>query len=177
MNNKVLFILIIIFGIIFFNLVFSNSILQKNINMKNEKNEENIKNEEIVENEEIVKNEDENEDDLHSEDIDNMFNLSEENIENNLENKNIVFLDLEVNNNTGRIIISLNNKITPKTSKNFLVLCEKKAYVNSIIHRVIKNFMIQGGDFTNYDGTADIESNPINMLYIYIYILWQQYIL
>ena len=54
------------------------------------------------------------------------------------DSKNIVYLDVDVNNNRGRILISLNNKVTPKTCKNFSVLCEKKAYVNSPFHRVIK---------------------------------------
>ena len=53
----------------------------------------------------------------------------------------------------GKIIIRLYNN-TPKTSHNFMSLCEQKKYSNIKIHRVIKNFMIQTGDFTNQDGTG-----------------------
>lgn len=53
----------------------------------------------------------------------------------------------------GKIIIKLFNN-TPKTSQNFLSLCEQKKYKDTKIHRVIKNFMIQTGDFTNNDGTG-----------------------
>jgi len=55
--------------------------------------------------------------------------------------------------NLGKIIIRLYNN-TPKTSHNFMTLCEQKKYSNVKIHRVIKNFMIQTGDFTNQDGTG-----------------------
>ena len=55
--------------------------------------------------------------------------------------------------NLGKIIIRLYNN-TPKTSHNFMSLCEQKKYSNIKIHRVIKNFMIQTGDFTNQDGTG-----------------------
>lgn len=55
--------------------------------------------------------------------------------------------------NLGKIIIRLYNN-TPKTSHNFMSLCEQKKYSNTKIHRVIKNFMIQTGDFTNQDGTG-----------------------
>lgn len=53
----------------------------------------------------------------------------------------------------GKIIIRLYNN-TPKTSHNFMSLCEQKKYSNTKIHRVIKNFMVQTGDFTNQDGTG-----------------------
>ena len=156
MNNKLLIItiLLLIIGILYFNfnLVSSNPIIedQKDEIVENEQSD-------TLENK-MVEEEEEEDDELHSDDITDMFNLSEENLEevNDDDSKNIVYLDVDVNNNRGRILISLNNKVTPKTCKNFSVLCEKKAYVNSPFHRVIKDFMIQGGDFTNYDGTGGI---------------------
>ncbi len=53
----------------------------------------------------------------------------------------------------GKIIIKLYSN-TPKTSENFISICENKKYLGTKIHRVIKNFMIQTGDFTNNDGTG-----------------------
>ena len=144
MNNKLLIIIILLLIIVFiyFNLFSNDNKNNLDIEIKSNELEDEIKEDDEV---------------LHSEDIDSMFNISEGNEEEeDINNKNIVYLDINVNNHRGRILISLNNKIVPKTSKNFLVLCEKKAYVNSPFHRVIKDFMIQGGDFTNYDGTGGI---------------------
>jgi cyclophilin family peptidyl-prolyl cis-trans isomerase len=160
MNNKILIItiLLLVVAILYFNfnLVSSQPILNKEIILDKKENED-IKEESNLENQ-MIEDDEDDEDEIHSEDITNMFNLSEENPEEVEESdgKNIAYLDIDVNNNRGRILISLNNKVTPKTAKNFSVLCEKKAYVNSPFHRVINNFMIQGGDFTNYDGTGGI---------------------
>lgn len=46
----------------------------------------------------------------------------------------------------GDITISLNAKATPKTVNNFVYLSRQKFYDASPFHRVIKGFMIQGGD-------------------------------
>src|SRR3989344_9153658 len=47
----------------------------------------------------------------------------------------------------GDIVIELKND-TPKTSQNFFDLAQKSFYNNVVFHRVIKGFMIQGGDPT-----------------------------
>jgi peptidylprolyl isomerase len=53
--------------------------------------------------------------------------------------------------NIGKITISLYPKVAPKACENFLGLVDKHYYDGIAFHRVIKNFMIQGGD---PDGTG-----------------------
>src|SRR3989344_2247705 len=48
--------------------------------------------------------------------------------------------------NKGNITITLYTKEAPKTVNNFIFLAQKNFYDGTIFHRIIKDFMIQGGD-------------------------------
>ena len=56
-------------------------------------------------------------------------------------------MKLEMKTNLGIIEIELDRKKAPITTQNFLQYVEKKHYDETIFHRVIKGFMIQGGGF------------------------------
>lgn len=72
-----------------------------------------------------------------------------------------VYFDVTIDNHyAGRIIMGLHGSVVPHTVRNFQSLCEgyntstgnELSYEASPFHRIIPQFMIQGGDITHYNG-------------------------
>lgn len=56
-------------------------------------------------------------------------------------------INVEIKTNMGNVVLELYPDKAPKTVENFLRYVEDGFYNNTIFHRVIPNFMIQGGGF------------------------------
>ena len=64
----------------------------------------------------------------------------------------------------GRVVLELFKDVVPKTAENFRALCtgEKGTglsgkplhYKGSVFHKAVSQFMIQGGDIVNFDGSG-----------------------
>lgn len=75
----------------------------------------------------------------------------------------ICFFDIQIGTvDVGRISFELFADVTPKTAENFRQFCTgeykidgiPQGYRGSKFHRVVKDFMVQGGDFVNGDGNG-----------------------
>ena len=70
----------------------------------------------------------------------------------------------------GEIRIELYWKHAPKTCKNFAELCRKQYYSNTIFHRIIPGFMVQGGDPTGIFILINLNTIISTLLYVNLFI-------
>ncbi len=85
-------------------------------------------------------------------------NTTSEKIENSTDSQisiiNLPGQMLTMHTTLGDIQLKLFKDEAPKTVENFIGLAKDGKYDGTIFHRVIENFMIQGGDYENFNGTG-----------------------
>ncbi len=64
---------------------------------------------------------------------------------------------VQLQTNLGLITIEVDEQATPKTAQNFLDYCKAGFYTNTVFHRVIDGFMVQGGGMD-----TDLNNKPTN---------------
>ena len=87
--------------------------------------------------------------------LDEEIEIEEE--EDEMKNKIIV-----IETNKGNLEVELDFENAPITAENFLTYVESGHFEGTIFHRVIPNFMIQGGGFTS-DGNQKDTMKPIKL--------------
>jgi cyclophilin family peptidyl-prolyl cis-trans isomerase len=165
MERKTIIILIVICAIIATGSYFAYKYYFKpnlNKNMIQSEQFTNLENNKTIENTEMNRSFSENSS-LFSEvsTKENTHTNIEEKIDFN-DTESLPYFDISIGNiSEGRVVFQLFDEEVPKTCKNFRYLCSngfnnnsKPEYEGSSFHRVIKDFMLQGGDITNGDGTG-----------------------
>ncbi|KAK3274916.1 hypothetical protein CYMTET_16931 [Cymbomonas tetramitiformis] len=80
-----------------------------------------------------------------------------------MEDLPMVYLDIEIDDRkAGRVVILLRPDVVPITAENFRALCTGELaephvplhYKGTRFHRILQNFVMQGGDFTKGNGTG-----------------------
>uniref|UniRef100_A0A8C3LRA8 E3 SUMO-protein ligase RanBP2 n=1 Tax=Chrysolophus pictus TaxID=9089 RepID=A0A8C3LRA8_CHRPC len=70
----------------------------------------------------------------------------------------VVYFNVSANDEPlGRITMELFSNIVPRTAENFRALCTGEkgfGFKNTTFHRIVSDFICQGGDITNHDGTG-----------------------
>jgi peptidyl-prolyl cis-trans isomerase A (cyclophilin A) len=70
---------------------------------------------------------------------------------------------VEIRTSLGIIEVNLFDNTTPKTVANFLSYANSGAYADSVVHRSVSNFIIQGGGFT-YTGPVAVNSFSLDSI-------------
>lgn len=102
----------------------------------------------------MIKNEEQFVNNKPLETIPNLINFEDTNLN--------PYFDIKIGDDPPeRVIFQLFDEEVPKTCKNFRYLCsngifnkDKPSYQDTSFHRIIKDFMLQGGDITRGDGTG-----------------------